>query len=276
MERILYLNERGSHITVMRDGPSLWIKERSSAGRRIPVRLICLVVAIENVRIDAQSIALLAENGIPLIIMDRAGQKKAVVIPHNNRVPKHYKDQKFILRFERNMERYKSWAQTRRMTIQLVSLKRLLKHRFFRYREIGEGNYEIVLKEIKGKLGIKEEQWLCVKEIVISLFKGLIIDRLLKAGLDIHLGVINRRQNFGLVLDLCHIVEGEIDLQAIQFFSGSTGDESRMEKLHGNWQVKSSYMHDIIHRFENRKSAIVQMVESMIDEFFELMREIRL
>ncbi len=52
MGRTLYLNENKG-LTVLRDGPSVWIKEDGKAGRRIPARLVGRVVVIGNLRLEA-------------------------------------------------------------------------------------------------------------------------------------------------------------------------------------------------------------------------------
>ena len=58
MERTLYLNEKKG-LVVMRDGPSLWIREKDKAGTRIPARLIDMVFIVGNIKMDAGTLMLL-------------------------------------------------------------------------------------------------------------------------------------------------------------------------------------------------------------------------
>ncbi|MCX7857061.1 MAG: CRISPR-associated endonuclease Cas1 [Deltaproteobacteria bacterium] len=276
MERTLYLNDSGSSISVMRDGPSLWIEEKGGAGRRIPVRFIDLVILVQNVKIDAQSLAVLSENQVPVIIMDRSGQRKAYVLPYEEKIPFRYRDQKFILRNERSEERYRKWAETKRMIIGISALKRIGKDKLTRCEEIGEGNYSIIMKELISSMGIEEEKYMIVKNTVCSLFHGIIAKKLLRAGFDIHLGVINRRKNFGLILDVSYIMDGEIDLQTLQFFKTDAKREIAFHHVFGRCELKPNVMRFIAHRFENRKKTIGQMVDNIIDELCTLMREIKM
>lgn len=276
MERTLYLNESGSNISVMRDGPSLWIKEKGSSGRRIPVRLIDLVVLVQNVKIDANSIALLSDNRIPLVIIDRRGEKKAYVLPYERKVPTRYKDQKFILRYEHNLERYRKWAETKKIIIAVSAIRKLYRDQAFTYREIGEGNYEIIIKELRQNFGIEDEKWKIVRTFVSSLFEGLILQKLLASGFDIHMGVLNRRKNLGLVLDVSYIMGGEIDLQTFQFFKSENKGQILFERIFGKWEIRPFAVKAIAHRFENRKREISSMIENVIDEMCELIREMRI
>ncbi|MCX7794691.1 MAG: CRISPR-associated endonuclease Cas1 [Thermodesulfovibrionales bacterium] len=270
MERSLYINDNLKGLTVLRDGPSVWIKDRFTAGRRIPARLISRVVIIGNVRIDAQAITLFAENNIPVIFMQRNGQEVAVTIPYNHKLAAHYEEQKILLQSDKNIEKYTNWAKTKRMTIQLKVLNRLFKNRAFRfYNEIGEGNYQLIINRLKPS----EEKWNVLNEIITNILRGLIIERLIKADLDPHTGVIHRRHNFGLALDICYIMGAEIDIQALQFFR--SGTENFLVKKSSGWEVNSQGMQNILHRFENRRDVLTRTVEEIIDEIFELIRELR-
>lgn len=271
MERSLYLNGNMNGLTVLRDGPSVWIKDRSIAGRRVPVRLVSRVVIIGNVKIDAMAITLFAENNIPVVFMERTGEEVAVVIPYNHKLPVHYEEQRIILQSERNIERYINWAKTKRMCIQLKALYRFFKNRVFKfYNEIGEGNYQLILRNLKPS----EDRWQVVTDVIANLLRGLIVERLIKADLDPHTGVIHRRHNFGLALDICYIMGAEVDIQALQFFRSSS-ESWLLRKPSGKLEVSSEGLKNIIHRFENRSAILTEMIESIIDEIFELIREMR-
>jgi CRISPR/Cas system-associated endonuclease Cas1 len=272
MQRTLYLNENERGLIVMRDGPSVLIRDRFHAPRRIPVRLLSKVIVIGNVRLDAGSIMLFADNNLPVVFMNKKGEEVAVVIPYNHRLAGHYEEQKSLLETEIGIQRYTKWANTRRMKHQLDVLKRLFKKGPFSFlNDIGEGNYQLIINKLKPE----EEKWCVVANIVTNLFRGLIIEKLLKADLDPHTGVIHRRHNFGLALDICYILGAEADMQSLQFFRLEQKNIEYMIKKSGGLEITESGMRDIIQRFENRKSALSMMVESIIDEIFELIREVR-
>lgn len=268
MGRTLYLNATRQNLLVLRDGPSVCIRRRERAPQRVPVRLLGRVVIIGNVRLDAGAITLFAENDIPVVFMNRAAEDVAVAIPYNHSLPTHYRAQKIFLESERNISRFKEWADTKRMVIQVNMLKRL--YRWFGGYVIGEGNYQELLSRKKPR---DEWKWTTVTGIVTNLFRGLIIERLIKADLDPHLGVLHRRHNFGLALDICYIMGAESDMQGLQFFR-CTRKHPYMETRGSNWKITDAGMRNIIQRFENRRAALSDMVDNVIDELFELMREL--
>jgi CRISPR/Cas system-associated endonuclease Cas1 len=256
----------------MRDGPSVLIHRKESATQRVPANLVSRVVIIGNVRLDAGAITLFTENDIPVAFMNHSGEEAAVAIPYNHRLAKHYEEQKVFLKDPENIERYAKWAVTKRMVIQTNVLKRLFKQQAYNFRfGVGEGNYQQMISELKPE---GEGKWAVVNSIVMNLFRGLIIGHLIRADLDPHCGVIHRRHNFGLALDFCHITGGESDMQTIQFFRSADVRLFLQNRAH-NLAVTDSGMKNIIHRFENRQDALSNMVEIIIDEMFELMRELR-
>jgi hypothetical protein len=271
MGRTLYLSEYKG-VRVMRDGPSVWIKRMDRSGQRVPVRLVSRVVIIGNVKIDAGSITLFTENDIPVVFMNYSGEQGAVAVPYNHKLHKHYEEQKVFLEAPENSERYVKWAEAKRMVIEVGILKRLFHHMAYKFRfGVGEGNYQELLAELKPS---DDDKWLMVAGTVNNLLRGLIIEHVLRADLDPHLGVIHRRQNFGLALDICYIMGGESDMQTLQFFRcAKTG--YYLESKDNRWTVTREGMKNIIQRFENRRDALNNMAEIIIDELFELMRELR-
>lgn len=271
MGRTLYLNER-PRLVVLRDGPSVLIRQPEQACQRIPARLVGRVVIIGNVRIDAAAITLFTEHGIPVVFMSRSGSEVAVAIPYNHRLARHYEEQRVFLENEGNIKRYLSWMMTRRMAVQTAVLKRLFKDkaRAFRFG-VGDGNYQALISGIKP---VDEARWSVAKGILNSLFRGLVIEHLSAAGLDPHTGVLHRRHNFGLALDICHVLEAESDLLCIQFFR-ATENRSLLEMSGGGWAITDAGVRDIAHRFEDRRQILTGLIESVIDNLFDLMRELR-
>jgi CRISPR/Cas system-associated endonuclease Cas1 len=270
MEKALYINQTNKPV-VMRDGPSVWVTEEGRAGRRIPVRLINRVVIIGNVRVDAGAIMLFSSSNIPITFLDSRAKETAVVIPYNHRLPKHYKEQKILLASEDNIRRYKKWVNSRRTLIQLNFVKRFLPGLFkiLRHKGFGEGNYQEILKGIRR---VSEDKWHVINNVVVEIFRNMIIERLIKADIDPHLGVIHRRHNFGLALDICYIMGGEIDIQSVQFFR-SDKKRDMMVRKDNHWIITDKGIKNIVHRFENRYNENKRLLEEIIDELFELIRE---
>jgi CRISPR associated protein Cas1 len=271
MGRTLYLNEcRG--LRVLRDGPSIWISRSDRAGQRVPVRLISRVIIIGNVKLDSGVITLFTDHDVPVVFMGYSGNETAVAIPYNHRLAKHYSEQQVFLDGHEHIERYITWADTKRMVIQVETLNRIFKRADGKLRfGLGDGNYQMILSRLRP---VDEEQWCVVTGIVNNIFRGMIIERLLRADLDPHLGVLHRRHNFGLALDICHIMGAESDIQAVQFFR-CPGQKPCIGKKGNSWAVTAEGMRNIIQRFENRREALANIVELIIDELFALMRELR-
>lgn len=271
MGRTLYLNEN-SGTMVVRDGPSVLVKSESIASRRVPARLLSRAVIIGNVRLEAGVITLFTEYDIPVVFLNGRGDEVAVAIPYNHKLARHYERQKIFLESDEHVAKYENWANTKRMTIQVKVIPKLrpeLSH--IAGHGIGEGNYQILLSKMKPA----EEKWQLVSGVVNNLFRGLIVEHLLKADLDPHLGVIHRRHNFGFALDICYILGAESDMQCIQFFRQAAKTGCILKTKDG-CRLTDEGMRSIIHRFENRRIVIHNKVNSVIDELFELIRELKI
>jgi len=83
-----------------------------------------------------------------------------------------------------------------------------------------------------------------------------------------------RRHNFSLALDISYVLEAEIDMQCIQFLKTAEEMSYIVRDQSGRFVSKEG-MRDIIHRFENRRKYLFETVEKLIDDIFELMRELR-
>ncbi len=273
MDRTLYLNENKG-LKVYRDGPSVWIKEEGKAGSRVPARFIGRVVIIGNVKIESGIITLFTDRDIPVSFINYSGESVAVALPYNDRLPRHYEEQKIFLKNEKNTLRFKNWAESRRKEIQLNVIKRLSKKIFYKFTKFGfrEKDYLNIINQFR-KCNL--EQWQLVTGIISYLFREMVIGCLIRAELDPHTGILHRRHNFSLALDLCYIFEAEIDIQSIQFIKQAS-ENNYFIKENKNWLVSKEGMKDIIHRFENRKNQIINITEQLIDDIFEMMRELRI
>lgn len=270
MGRTLYLTET-EKFRAIADGPSIWIDWENRAGQRIPLRLISRCVIVGNIQLETSLISLLAGHNIPIILTNPSGDEVAIALPYNHRLPKHWREQRIFLETKKNRERYIIWAKIKRLTLQLSLLKKLFPRKKGEFnRDLGEGNYQTLISYFKPK---EEAKWLAVKGFIDNLFRTLIIQNLNQAGLNLNLGVIHRHYNFGLVLDFSYILEPLIDEQAIQFFKHH-GKEERLERREKKWSLTKEGLKEVIHRFENKKEQVEEIMEKTIDEFFELMREL--
>lgn len=251
------------------DGPSLWIERPGKAGQRIPFRFISRIHLVGDIRISAEFLLSVAENHIPLVISRMSGDIKAILQPFNHRLPQCHKLQRVILESKRNTERYIEWVKTYRKYHNLKLLKK-----FFRYlraaKEIGEGDY---VKYLGGLMPEDYRQWKVVKKIITGLHSGLLIEHINKAKLDIHIGILFRRVNFGFLLDISYVLESDIDEQAVLFFKQQ--DYKRLfEDVNGSVRINKEGYRNITNRFENKRSFIEMNINRVIDDFFCLAREL--
>lgn len=270
MLRTLYLHEN-QDMRVTRDGPSVWIKRRHLAGRRVPVRLIGRVVIVGRVNLDADVVTLFTARDVPVVFVDRAGDEHAVALPSSHRLPSHYKRQAFLVASEYAAAAFRRWAEEKRRVVQKGVLRRLFPRlrRDLRFG-VGEGNYTRLVAEVLPK---DEGRRSLVSSVVKRLFAAVVTEKVMRAGLDCHSGVIHRRQNFGFVADLVHAIEAEADLQCVEFFR-SARRASFLRKKGRRWEITRSGMKDIAGRFERKRACIVGMVEGVIDEILTMMREV--
>ncbi|MCX7974082.1 MAG: CRISPR-associated endonuclease Cas1 [Candidatus Aminicenantes bacterium] len=270
MGRTLYLSET-ERFKALADGPSIWIDWANKASQRIPLRLISRCIIIGNISIDTELISLLANHNIPIIFTNSSGYELAITLPYNHRLPKHWKEQKVFLESKKNRERYLCWVKLKRMTLQLKVLKKLMPRKSGQLSfDIGEGDYQIYLKPFKPK---NEELWRVVKNFINNLMRGIIIEKINQVGLNLNQGIMHRYHNFGLVLDIGYILEPVIDEQSLQFFKQKSF-LPLLEKKGNNWSLTKEGLKSIIHRFENKKEEVESSLDNILDEFFDLMREL--
>ncbi|MBI4843626.1 MAG: CRISPR-associated endonuclease Cas1 [Nitrospirae bacterium] len=273
MGRTLYINQNNKPV-LSRDGPSILVREEGKAGRRIPVRLVGRVIIIGNVKLDSGSITLFADNNTPVTFMNNAAEETAVVIPYNHKLPDHYKEQKIFFETPENIARYKKWADAKRALLQRSFIRKFIAQDsiLLAISVMNETDYQHELIKLR-KVG--ERKWQFANCIVNNLFRSLIIEKLITNGLDPHLGVVHRRHNFGLALDICYIMGGLSDIQTLQFIN-SCGNKNLLVKEKDNWAVTGEGMKEIVHRFENRRPHLQESMDNIIDELFILMREMAL
>jgi CRISPR/Cas system-associated endonuclease Cas1 len=267
MERILYLTEK-KDTEVRRDGPSLWVKERTRAGYRIPARLLDMVVVIGNVRMDSGVVTIFSEQNIPVTFLNARGETIAIAMPYRDPSPDRREEQRRFFRIQGNMERFERWFYSRKRHVRLYVTARIepAKARTFQDEGFRDADY---LAFVRNHAAKKEKLWAAVKEQVLSLLRELLVEKLVRAGLDPHLGIFHRRCDFGFAMDFCDLVEAEADLQAIRFVN-----YPYIEGLFTEGRTRATLtkegMKELIGRFEGRKMSVGRHVDSTIDSLFEL------
>jgi len=229
------------------------------------------VIIIGNVKLDSGTITLFAENNTPITFMNNRTDETAVVLPYNHRLPDHYKEQKIFLETTENIDHFVQWANSKRALLQMALLRRFLPRLMPRFETLGfgEGNYQEIVRTLRK---VSERKWVIVNGIITNILRNIIVEHLIESGLDPHLGVIHRRHNFGLALDICYIMGGLSDLQTLQFYNSGKG-LTLLEKDRDQWFITDAGMRNIVQRFENRRAAIEVKIENILDELFALMRE---
>jgi len=272
MDKTLYISEKKG-LEVLRDGPSIWITEDGRAGRRIPARLVSHVVIIGNVRMDAGTITLFTDNNVPVTFMNRKGSEIAVTIPHNHHLNSHSEEQKHLLARDENIQRYNQWLLAERRRMQLKVVKKLSKQvaSVFISKGFREQDYKDFITRF---VSVGEKRWRIVKEIVKNMLNEMVMKSILAADLDPHIGIFHRRDNFGFALDILHAMEPEADLQTVQFFKSDKNIELLTMTSTG-LKLSREGMRDVVLRFENKKRLTTGLIDTVIDDFFAIMRTIR-
>lgn len=266
--RSLYLSDGANAPVVRRDGPSVWIERKGSAGQRVPARLLGRVVIIGNVRLDAEALTLFTESDIPVIFLNRRAEESAVAMSYNHRLPGLYESQRALADDPAKAGRYRQWAQLWRERLQHGILRRLYKPISPQFRAgVKESDYQEVISYLKPN---DKEKWAVVSDFVNNLMRGIILERIIKAGLDPHPGIIHRTHLFGFALDMCYILGAETDCQCVQFFRSSINAPA----LDHNYRISGlteSAVKNLVHRFENKRIAIQVLIRDIINEFMDML-----
>ncbi|HOD77578.1 MAG: CRISPR-associated endonuclease Cas1 [Syntrophorhabdus sp.] len=271
MERTLYLNEKKG-LVVMRDGPSLWIREKDKAGTRIPARLIDMVFIVGNIKMDAGTLMLFAENSTPVTFMNKQGEAVGVVMPYNHASPDHHQEQKRFMTLETNHEAFKTWIASQRREAQIAVIKKIdwEKAQGFLSKGFREIDYTAVIDLHRST---KNHEWEAVHGIIENLILEMVIQEIVASNLDPHMGMINKNCNFGFALDLYQIISPESDLISIQFFTSCRWHDF-VQSSRKNCTLTKDGWKNIVHRFENRKKKISHGLDMVLRGFFDLMRHV--
>jgi hypothetical protein len=271
MDRTLYLTEKHG-VEVRRDGPSLWIRERGKSGYRIPARQVGRVVIMGNVRMDSGVISLFTEENIPVAFLNKQGKELAVCMPYNHHLPRHYEEQKRLFGGEDHARLFRQWLFSVRRSNQLETLKHISGGKAQVYARIGfrDRDYEDIIRSL---LFDSASQWVAARTAVEGFLHEMIIRALLRADLDPHLGITNKRHNFALALEFSWALGGEIDLQTLKFLKAAHFNGQSWRSPDGSIILKDG-LKALVQGFEQRKGIVHRLIEDMIDDMFRLIRDI--
>ena len=259
-------------MTIQRDGPSLWIMVGNKAGRRVPARLISRVIITGNVKLDSGVITLFTENGVPVTFLNRRGDILGTALGVVNPDWRLKERQTILFVSSVYRSRVLNWITAKRRNSQIQLLKDLAckEIELFLSKGLREKDFK---KAISSYLPDDEHAVRIIAGTIKGMTYELITNCLLTSDLDPHLGVLHRRYNMGLVRDLCYIIEAETVRQTIQFFRLKRWDVY-LEGQNGEWALKPAGIKSIAMRFESHQKRVQEIIGCLIDDIFQLMREL--
>lgn len=257
---------------VRRDGPSLWIREEGKAGRRVPARLVSRVVILGNLRLDTAVLMLFAEHEVPIMFLSPSGEAKACLMPAETASESLKERQRLIAEDDLFLQRAEQWLISMRKSIRLGVLRALAPSLAREYECLGfrDGDYDMALRAF---LPCDQRLVAPVSSTIAGLLHELIVRQVVDAGLDPHCGIMHRRMNFGLCKDFLYVLDAEIDRQTVRFFQtkrcSPLNDPSKKPGNVTSWAGRA-----IIHRFENRRPQVACTIDTLLDGYFRLLREL--
>lgn len=270
-ERTLYLNEKRGLI-VRRDGPSLWIKEKGRAGRRVPARLINMVFVFGNIKIDTGVITLFTENNTPVSFMNIRGEPLGIALPGRTSYSFYVERQRIIFESDQIRERYKTWLTAMRRKLQIRTLKYLSCPLVTEYMRTGfrERDYHTCIEKMRQG---NQHRWRAAQTIVGNICAEMIIKKIIDTGLDPHRGAHTKEAHFGFAHDLCSVMLPSVDFLLLKFLESS--DVSHfMVDTENNCMLSKEGIKWLVHEFETHKKMFYSTLNKIIVSFFEFLREI--
>ncbi len=260
MERTLYLTEKKG-LLVLRDGPSLWIKEHGKAGTRVPVRLVDMVFIVGNLKMDAGIVALFAEHRVPVTFMSVRGEALAVTIPcgADGETPQQW--QQRVLSRPPDRRICESWVySTRRQVADTV-------RREMEGRRLPQGFLLDQRSRAPGK-------WRGVSAFLSGIVRQMATASLIGASLDPDVGILPPQRKLGFADDLCYILKPEIDLQAALFVEKDR-ESDFLANTPNRCTLSKQGIRRLITLFEERKPVVRENLEAIVRSFINLFADLR-
>lgn len=208
MERTLYLSE-SRKLRVMRDGPSVLVEHRGRAPQRVPARLIRRVLVAGNVALDSGMLALFAERGVPVTLLDREGRAVAVVLGVEDGDRQRRARQASLAEDPRRRERVAAWlaAWERGRRLVLATWLDPAVTGVWRREGCRTRDYEAVVCAAARVRG--------AAPALRGFFRGAVLElvaaEVSAQGWDAHAGVRHRDQPLGFVKDCATVLHPDAD-----------------------------------------------------------------
>lgn len=257
MDRTLFLNERPG-LLVRRDGPSLWIEQPGSAGRRVPVRLIRRVLIAGNVMLDSESLSAFAERGVPVTLVGRNGHPLAMVVSCASGLFARRGLQVGAIELPSMRERLSSWLRAWERGRRLALAARLDAATAAHWRRVGVRtlDYEQWVQRLGRLLGAAPRQ----RRLFHAAVGTLILDRIAERGWDPHVGVIHRGEPLGFVKDCAMAIHAD-------------ADQLWLERGCPTRHTEAALPPDVAECFERHRPRLARLLSRLLDQYGEFLRE---
>ncbi|MCS6897771.1 MAG: CRISPR-associated endonuclease Cas1 [Nitrospira sp.] len=257
MDRTLFLNERPG-LRVRRDGPSLWIEQSGSAGRRVPVRMIRRVVVAGNVLLDTESLTVFAERGVPITLVGRDGRPLAMVVGCAASLFVRRGLQVGALENPSLRERVSIWLRAWERRRQLAVATCLDPVTAARWRQNGvrTADYEQWVHRQGQMRGATVRR----RHLFHAAVGTLILDRITEAGWDPHVGVIHRGEPLGFVKDCSLAMRADADRLWLE------------RGCHAE-RTEAALSFDVAECFERHRPRLARLLSRLFDQYADLLRE---
>jgi len=270
MGRTLYLAESYEPITVVCDGPSLWVQKKGSAGRRVPLRLIDRVVVVGSVKIDSDILTLLAGWDIPVFFINTKTKETAICLSNK---PSNLKYSKRLFIFkasEQNYHRYLDFLRSWRRLIQLSFLERINRNVPAIEEMLNSGFTERHYKSLlRSLVADKAEDFYMTRAVLKGMLFEMIVVKMKRAGIDPEMGILHEGKRFGIVHDICYIFEPVMSFLALKFIHSK-----KYPAFVRQGKLTPEGTRDLINRFENKAREFSVMINKVLSALSNLIVEL--
>lgn len=251
MERTLYLKETPG-LRVSRDGPSLWIERRHTAGQRVPVRLIRRVLIAGNVALDTESLTAFAQRGVPITLLNREGEPVAVVLGCAAGLFAQRGRQAAALEDPRRRDRLCAWMRAWERGRRLVLASRLDPVTAAQWRRDGmrSADYDAWIARQARLRSVSLRR----RGFFRAALQTLALEAIVEAGWDPHLGLLHRAQPLGFVRDCVAALQPDADLVWLDS-DAATPDEA------------GTLPQALAGHFEARRPRLAALLRRLLDKF---------
>ncbi|RMH10088.1 MAG: hypothetical protein D6704_00045 [Nitrospirae bacterium] len=256
LEKTLYLSEH-PRLRIRRDGPSIWVEHAGQAGRRVPARLVRRVLIRGNVALDAGSLMLFADRGVPITLVRRDGTPSAVIVPFAVTSPRRAMRQRGILEDRRKREQFCAWLEAWERGRQIALVARLAPHVVIRWKREGfrREDYDAVLEQHLDQPVADSGE----RAFVAGLLFEFVLSELAAEGWDPQIGIRQLAGPLGFAHDLTEALAPEVDRVWVETVARSRAP------------VATSFT--LIREFERARPRLTKLLRSMLRQYERLLWE---